>query len=372
MNYIDKKNRIIIGLIFIFALLVTSLSGCLEFLNIDYGLTVYESHPTNVRYTISYGYRVGCSGTGQYVIHYDCNLPATLQGSISTELLYHEDFEKNFLVNNPIVRWNISGKNSNNYEIGIIADVVSMSYYVSDLNGGNALTLQEIKTLYPDLVERYCHKQTDNNITYIDPNDPQIKSIAENVFDETKSNNSFIVAKEIFIWLKQNTVYQMHDTNNNPQPAIKTFQLGSGDCDDLSFLYISLCRSVDIPARFINGCLIDEVNGKIGATGHAWVEIFVGENIGEGGWIPVECSGGGNIKTEVNQNFGLEDVDHLRLFKDDGSNKSLNASLSGLSVKHDEGIIVDMTSFVEIDNYIVLESKELVIDKNGKRSYEII
>ncbi len=66
----------------------------------------------------------------------------------------------------------------------------------------------------------------------------------------------------------------------------------------------------------------------------------------------------------------MEDIGHLRLFKDDGSNESLNVSISGPSVIYDTNIDVDMTSFVEIDNYTVLESKELFIDKNGNRSYK--
>ncbi len=61
---------------------------------------------------------------------------------------------------------------------------------------------------------------------------------------------------------------------------------------------------------------------------------------------------------------------HLWLFKDDGSNESLNMSISGPSVMYDSNIEIDMISFVEIDNYTILESKEFIIDKNNYRSYE--
>jgi len=367
----DKKSRSIAGLALVLLILIMFTSGCLEYFNFDFdGGTTYESHHTKVRYIISYGYKVNCSGTGKYSIHYDCDLPEILLGSVSTEILYQQDYESISLANNTVIRWNISEEDSHYYKLGIRANVESESFLVTDLNGNGALTLKEIKTFYPNLVDQYCNEQSDNNISYIDPDNPNIKSTAQTVLEQANSNNSFIVAKELFKWLKQNTAYQIHTTNNNVQPAIKTYQLRSGDCDDLSFLYLSLCRSVGIPARFISGFLVEESNGVVSAIGHAWVEIFVGESISSDGWIPIECSCGASIKTEINQNFGVEDIGHLRVFKDDGSNESLNVSISGPSVIYDTNIDVDMVSFVEIENYTVLESKELFIDKNGYRSYE--
>ena len=367
----DKKNIIIADLILVLLILIMSTSGCLEYYNFDFdGSTTYESHPTKIRYTINYGYKVNCSGTGEYTIHYDCDLPEVLLGSISTDILHQQDYQSITLANNTVLRWNINGENNNYYKLGILANVRAESFLITDLNGNDALTLQEIKTFHSNIVDQYCNEQSDNNIVYIDPDNSNIKSTAQTVLKQANSNNSFIVAKELFTWLKQNTIYQIHTTNNNVQPAIKTYQIGSGDCDDLSFLYISLCRSVGIPARFIRGFLLEESYGVVSAIGHAWVEIFVGENISNNGWIPIECSGSTDIKTEINQNFGVEDVEHLRLFKDDGGNESLNTSISGPSVIYNTNIEIDMTSFVEIDNYTVLETKELFIDKNGNRSYK--
>jgi len=366
----NKKTGNIAGLILILLILVMSISGCLEELNLNFGGTTYESHPTKVRYVISYGYEVNCNGTGKYTIHYDCDLPEILLGTVYTELLYKQDYKEISMVNNTFIQWNISGINSNYYKLGVRVNVETENYLVNDLNGNNALKLQEIKTYYPNLVDQYCHEQSDNNILYIDPDNPTVKSTAQSVLNQVKSDNSFLVAKELFIWLKKNTVYLTHSINSNVQPSINTYQLGSGDCDDLSFLYISLCRSVGIPARFVSGFLTEEVNGVVSAIGHAWVEVFVGESIGIDGWIPVECACSASLKTEVNQNFGVENVGHLRLFKDDGSNESLNMSISGPSVMYDSNIEIDMISFVEIDNYTVLESKEFIIDKNNYRSYE--
>lgn len=360
----NKKNSIIVGFVLVF--LIMSMSGCLDSFTFFDGGVTYGEHPTKVQYTLRFGYTVNCSGLGEYEINYDCDIPELIKGTLSYKLLYNSDYVQTPLANNNIIRWNISGSDDNNYRLGIVANATAQSFLVSDLNGENALTLQEIQTLYPALVTQYCQDQIDSGTTYIESNNTIIKSSAQAVLDQVDSNNSFLVAKGLFEWLKQNTNYQTHIDDNSVQPAMTTYQLKTGDCDDLSFLYISLCRTVGIPARFIRGFIVDENE----AVAHAWVEVFVGGNIGNDGWVPVECAcTSDNMDAQIYQNFAIEDVGHLRLFTDDGSTESLNASLSGPRIKYDAGVDVVMTSFVEIDSYYVLESNELFIDSDENRAY---
>jgi len=366
-----KKNSAIIAS-FVLILLMLSTSGCLDFFNINDGSTTYESHPTKIQYNIGYGYWINFSGTGEHLIDYDCDKPETLIGKVSSEsLLYKKDCKNKTLANNIVINWNISGTNNNNYKLGIAANVTAESFLIPDLSGDGASSLQEIKTNYPIIFNQYCHEQSANGTVYIDPNN-NIKSTAQNVSDQTDNNNSFILAKELFIWLKQNTIYLAHNESDDSsvQPAGTTYRLKTGDCDDLSFLYISLCRSLGIPVRFIKGCLVEETDGVASAVAHAWAEVFVGGNIGNKGWIPVECAGSSDMVVQVNQNFGVESVGHLRLFEDDGSNESMDAYISGPMARYDTGMKVEMTAFVEIYNYSVLESKELTVDKNGNRAYK--
>jgi len=275
--------------------------------------------------------------------------------------------EKTLATYNTVKSWNISGSTSNDYDLGITASVESESYIVADLNGANALTIQEINDQYPALVAQYCQAQSNETTVFIAPKDLDIIAIASEILNNAGTNNAFLVAKELFIWLKQQTTYQTHIENNNVQPAGFTLQRKTGDCDDLSFLYISLCRSIGIPSRFIRGFLVEENS----AVPHAWLEIFVGGDIGDSGWIPIECAGiADKAETEVNQNFGVESAEYLRLFKDNGSNESLNISLAPLTYKiYGLNREVDPQSYAEITNYAVLRSNELVIDKNGNRYY---
>ena len=361
----SKKNNILVGFILVF--LVMNISGCLDFSDFYNGGVTYETHPTKVQYTLRYGYTISCSGLGEHEINYDCDIPELLKGTVSYELLHTTDYVRTQLANNSIISWNITGKNNKNYELGIVANVTAQSFLVSDLNGENALTIQEIQTLHPNLVDQYCQDQIDSGTAYIESNNTFIKSTADAVLSQLNSNNSFLVAKELFRWLKENTRYQIHIGDDSVQPAMKTYQLRTGDCDDLSFLYISLCRTVGIPARFIRGYLVDEI---ISPIAHAWAEVFVGDSIGNDGWIPVECAcTSDNYDVQIYQNFAIEDVGHLRLFKDDGSTESLNTSLSGPRVRYESGVDITMTAFVEIDDYQVLESNELFIDGEEQRSY---
>jgi len=99
--------------------------------------------------------------------------------------------------------------------------------------------------------------------------------------------------------------------------------------------------------------------------------VYVGGTVGNNGWIPVECaSNADDVQTEIHQNFGIEDVSHLRLYVDDGSNESLNSSYSSISWIYDPSMKISPTPFIEIENYVVLESQQLVVTKEGIRSYQ--
>jgi S1-C subfamily serine protease len=98
-----------------------------------------------------------------------------------------------------------------------------------------------------------------------------------------------------------------------------------------------------------------EENGALNATAHAWVEIFVGNSLGNNGWIPVECACvTTSIQADIQQNFGIEDAFHLRLYVDDGSNESLITSLSGLSYTQSLQRHIELQPFAEITNYHVV------------------
>jgi len=352
------KNKIFVSCLVLIIILV-ALTGCIE------GENDYEtvSHPTKISYTVNYGYFVNNSGSGNYHFKYDCDLPELTNGLVlSTSISGQGYVNKTVATHNDIISWDVNTNINKNYKLGISSEIISESFLIQDLNGVDALSIEEIKENYDSLIVQYCNAQIKDNTAYIDPNNNEIKNIAENILSSLGSNNSFVIAKEIFIWLKQNTNYKINSGIKSVKPCDLTLQSKSGDCDDLSFLYISLCRSIEIPSRFIRGYLVNET--KI--TPHAWVEVFVGGGIGKSGWIPVECAGNSNdIQAEVYQKFGLESANHLRLFKDDGTNESLNSSITGLYYTTN----LKPESYKSFSDYVVLESNELIISEDNVRTY---
>ncbi len=363
-----KKNTWWVFITFMLVLTVL-LSGC----EIIYPPVIYEATPTKINYELSYGYRVNSTGMGLYEITYFCDTPEVLLGTTTYTLLYNNEYQTRTLVNNTFIYWNISSKDEKTFELGITTEVEAASFLIADLNGEDALTIRQINEMYPKILNQYTRLQTNETIRFIDPHDPDITIIANEVLLNSKTNNSFLLAKSLFSWLKQHVQYQTHPNEKVVRSAALTLSKKQGDCDDLSFLYISLCRTLGIPARFVRGYLLTEnFNGTVTVTAHAWTEVFVGVTDSLDGWIPIECACCSNsIKTDIDQNFGVESAFHLRLFTDDGSNESLASMLSGISyITHEPNTKIQIQAFSQIRNYQELESKKLIITEKNIRHYE--
>ena len=75
--------------------------------------------------------------------------------------------------------------------------------------------------------------------------------------------------------------------------AFESWTQGSGVCQDLSHLMISLLRGRGIPARYVSGYLHPSTDAALGESvsgqSHAWVEYFDGE------WVGVDPTNGDDI-----------------------------------------------------------------------------
>jgi len=362
------KNKIFIP-IFIFVLVSSNLSGCVGFFSSSNQILIYESSPTKINYTITYGYKINCTGQGKYSIFYNLDFPEVLNGNVLSTSIHNDDYQLvNLATYNDMIKWDFNSSENTDYALLITAEVYAENFLISNLNEKDALTIEEISKFYTNIVNRFCGAQSNETTIFVNPFDEDITETAVEIYSSLKTNNSFLVAKGLFAWFKQHTTYKAHFIDDDEiQSAHTTLVRGTGDCDDLSFLYISLCRALGIPARFIKGFLLDG-NSMVQ---HVWVEVFVGEGIGKNGWIPVECAGtSADVEPEVNQNFGIENVEHLRLFTDDGSNDSLNVSFSGITYRiFSESRSVYARFYIDISDYFISKSQQLVVDENGIRSY---
>jgi hypothetical protein len=364
-----KKTSVLIillSLVFLFS------SGCTDLLpTFDTDNTItFQSYPTTIRYTIEYGFNIISEGTGNAMIRYHEDIPDLPEGTLlSMNVLNSESSETITIANNTMVQWNYTMKNSDNTTLGLQATVQSGTLFVETLKPTETLTLNQIQTNQNNLIKQYCKSQGNNTHWLIEPDYPPIQQKAQQILENSETNNSFEIAKNIFRWVKEQTSYTTHPNQDNTQPASETFQQKTGDCDDLSFLYLSMLRAIDIPCRFIKGFLLNEIgNDSIQAISHLWVEVFVGGNLGLNGWIPVECAGTANVDYEIYQNFGIEDAMHLRQFTGDGSNTSLIKSSSHILVEYSNDMNVNIVGFENVTDYNIIDSKKLCIS-DDTRSY---
>ncbi len=363
-----KTSIIIISLSFLFLIS----SGCIDLLsNFSTDDTItFQSYPTTIRYSINYGFNITSSGTGKASIQYHEDIPDIPKGSlIDLQILNDQSTKTITVANNTMTQWNYTLNNNDAISLGIQATVQVGTIFVDSLKPAETLTLNQLETTYDDLIQQYCISQGNDSKWLIEPDYPPIQQTAQQILENGKTNNSFEVAKNVFRWVKEQTSYTIHPNQDNTQPASVTFQQKTGDCDDLSFLYMSMLRSLDIPCRFIKGYLLNDLgNESVQAISHLWVEVFVGGNLGLDGWIPVECAGTADVDHEIYQNFGMEDALHLRLFTGDGSNNSLIKSSSHISVEYSNNMNIDIIGFENVTDYNVITSQKLCIKEN-ERSY---
>ncbi|MCX6769800.1 MAG: transglutaminase-like domain-containing protein [Candidatus Micrarchaeota archaeon] len=212
----------------------------------------------------------------------------------------------------------------------------------------------------------------------IDPSNSEIKAIAGKIRDETESEDAQAVAKALFIWMKNNTAYHVSKENPNyTQSAIEVLHSRQGDCDELSFLYISLCRAAGIPARFVEGFWAGKkFDGEY--VGHVWAEFYDGQ------WTPVELAtvwgkpdssaavGDGSfdfnsyvIENDLAINFGVSQPDHVATFVDGGTSESITRGNGGLSNSYGKRPSFSPYTWYGAESY---DSKYIVSCADGTRA----
>ncbi len=356
----QQYKSILLSILFI-SIIVSS--GCLDNNFFESKIT-YEKSPVQVSYDLSYGYQVNITGNGKATVFYQEYIPQSKQGTIYSIEINPFQQTQDQQNTNQLIIWNQTIQNTSNHTYQISSSIIQNPVLIEDLTGENALTIAQISEQYPEIVKSYCHSMGNETQTIINPNHPLLSTLAQTVKDQADTTNAFLLGKQLFSWLKNNTQYEKHGTYQ-PQPADETYEKGVGDCDDLTYLYLSLCKAVGIPSRYIKGYLISNNT----AIPHVWAELFVGKEISENGWIPVECAGTGSSTSEIHNNYGVEDAQHIRLCVDDGTNETFQKLTNPLQIRYDQRLDVNINRVEQVNNYTILSSKQLII-KDNQRTFE--
>lgn len=173
-------------------------------------------------------------------------------------------------------------------------------YEIENLKANESETIHMITTakiwdiryfIYPDQVGSLEEMPEDVVNLYLNNNKkyqlhhPVIRDAVKEAVGEEK--NPYWIMRNIFNYVIDNMYYEM-EGGWNTAPAV--LDRGNGSCSEYSFVFISMCRSAGIPARYVGSAVVRGDDASMDDVFHRWVEVYLPNY----GWIMVDPSGGDN------------------------------------------------------------------------------
>ena len=134
----------------------------------------------------------------------------------------------------------------------------------------------------------------------------------------------YVVAFKIADWVEKNVRYDLNTlTADVVKPSSWVFANREGVCDELTNLFISMMRSLGVPARFVSGVAYTNLGYKWGP--HGWAEVYFPKK----GWVPFDVTYG---------QYGWIDPSHITLkIAADSGDPSVNYLWRALDVRFKPG-----------------------------------
>lgn len=108
---------------------------------------------------------------------------------------------------------------------------------------------------------------------FIESTNAKIRALAKEVgADQEKAWDK---VEAIYDWVRENVEYKDGDLKG----ALAALNDGTGDCEELSSLFIAICRAAGIPAR------------TVWVPGHCYPEFYLVDDEGKGHWFPCQAAG---------------------------------------------------------------------------------
>jgi hypothetical protein len=192
----------------------------------------------------------------------------------------------------------------------------------------------------------------------IDPTESQIVALAEQLQTEGTIYDQLL---SIFNYLDENFGYSTARGGEVKSPT-ETIHDRTGDCDDMSFLYVAISRAMGIPAWVELGALYDEASSQW--VGHAWVALYLPLKEGQSGLVNIDV---------VNREFLVRGANRYTDWTSDGRFTDKNGNY--IPDDEEEWHLYDyyyMYYFTPIANPTVSDTSQgLLYEKSGSVSVKL-
>jgi hypothetical protein len=108
----------------------------------------------------------------------------------------------------------------------------------------------------------------------IETTHPEVKRLAGEIVKDATTDWGKV--KAIYDWVRANVRYKFDEELKG---ALTALRAGHGDCEELTSLFIALCRANGIPAR------------SVWIPGHCYPEFYLQTSDGPGRWFPCQAAG---------------------------------------------------------------------------------
>ncbi len=155
-------------------------------------------------------------------------------------------------------------------------------------------TLYSIPKTAPKEVKAYL-----KDGPYMESTTKTIRTLSKEIVSEPELAWDKVAA--ILKYVRDNIQYKEVIIEKPMRGAMAALKSRDGDCEDMSALFIALCRAADIPARLVR------------VPGHCWAEFYLVDDDKNGYWFPAQVAGTEELGSLQDTRVILQKGDNFRL-----------------------------------------------------------
>ena len=131
---------------------------------------------------------------------------------------------------------------------------------------------------------------------FIETTNPKIVEVSRGLGDDGK--NAWQKVEIMFDWVRDHVKYKFDE---DLKGALTALEKGEGDCEELTSLFIAICRNNGIPAR------------SVWIPGHCYPEFYLEDASGKGHWFPCQIAGSRSFGSMSEYRPVLQKGDSIRV-----------------------------------------------------------